>query len=161
AELSRRVMGTAIDADAALRVETALAEASTPDDQRLEPADIYHPMTLAQLAALAPSVDWSAYFDELGYGQPPLIDVLHPAFIANLDTILTTTPAADLASYMKWQLIQDRSGQLDQAVLDEDFAFWSRFTGATMPTDRATTCLFATLSYLGLAAAQPYIAGWW
>jgi predicted metalloendopeptidase len=160
-ELSRLVLGAPIDADAALRVETALAAASTPDDQRLDPASLYHPMSLEELSALTPSFDWSTYFAELGYGQPELIDVIDLAFIEKLETILTTTPIADLAAYMSWQLVQDHSPECDQPVLDEDFAFASLFTGQVTPDDRGTTCFNATLGYLGMAVAQPYIAGWW
>jgi len=160
-ELSRRVLGAPIDAAAALRVETKLAAASTPDDERLDPVDLYHPMTLDALAELAPSFDWATFFEELGYGQPELIDVIDPAFIGKLDGILGTTPVADLVSYMKWQLIQDRADQCDQPVLDENFSFWSQFTGQAAPEDRNTTCFIDTVGYLGLAVARPYIAGWW
>src|ERR1700733_9708525 len=50
------------DADATLKIETALATASLTRVQRRNPHNTYHMMSIAELTALAPSIDWPDYF---------------------------------------------------------------------------------------------------
>ena len=57
-------------AQTVMRVETALAKAALDNVSRRDPSKIYHRITPAELQALTPSFDWSAYFR--GVGAPPL-----------------------------------------------------------------------------------------
>jgi putative endopeptidase len=50
------------DADAIMRIETALAKASLTRVERRDPHKTYHFMTVAELSQLAPSIDWPNYF---------------------------------------------------------------------------------------------------
>jgi predicted metalloendopeptidase len=158
AALSALVLGRSIDADAVIRVETALATAFLPRDAFRDPASLYHPMSTVDLAALTPSFPWSTFWDALGVAPLDRIDVAEPDYFTALDDVFASTPIPDLVTYMKWQLIQDRSADLDQGILDEDFAFWSSFTGQQSPHDRPWTCFLRTLSTLPQAVAQPFLA---
>src|SRR5262249_12027126 len=93
-----------------------------------------------------------------GYGEPDRIDVRAPKYMTALEHLFETTRIGDLATYMRWQLVQDRASELDQAVLDEDFSFFKRFTGEQAPYPQYWSCFLATLSALGPAVAQPFIA---
>src|SRR5580698_81898 len=50
------------DADATLRIETALAKASLTRVQRRDPHNTYHRMTVEELGQIAPAFDWPRYF---------------------------------------------------------------------------------------------------
>ena len=50
------------DAEATLRIETALAKATLTRVERRDPHKTYHMMTVAELGQLAPAFDWSRYF---------------------------------------------------------------------------------------------------
>ena len=57
----------AADAQAVLRIETDLAKGSLDLVSRRDPNQTYHKMSVKELAALAPSVDWTKYF--AGHGR--------------------------------------------------------------------------------------------
>jgi len=156
--LSQLILGDSLDENAVIRIESALAEAEGFEEEVRDPQAQVHRMTVAELAALAPSFDWSAFLSKLGYGSPDFVNVIDPDSMVALDHTLTGNSLQDLSQYMVWQLIQDRSAQLDQPVLDEDFEFWSQLTGQATPSERDWTCFLATLNALGPAVAQPYIA---
>ena len=57
------------DADAIMRIETALAKASLTRVERRDPHKTYHFMTIAELSQLTPSIDWSALLHRAGRTQ--------------------------------------------------------------------------------------------
>ncbi|MEP7126390.1 MAG: M13 family metallopeptidase [Byssovorax sp.] len=156
--LSNLVGGTPIDADAVIKIETALATAYVPADQLRDPETLYHPMKVAEVTALAPTFPWQVFWTEAGFPALTSVNVATPTFVAALEAIFAKTPLADLKSYLRWQLLQDRSDSLDQAFLDEDFRFFSRFTGQASQHERWFTCFNATLATFGEAVALPYLA---
>src|SRR5262249_50758764 len=132
--------------------------ASFPADERLDPESLYHPMKAADAAALAPSFPWQIFWKEAGYDGLKQLNVVEPDYLAALEEILQKTPIEDLKSYLRWQLLQDRSSGLDQAFIDQDFAFWSQFSGQLELPPRWFTCYNKTLGALGQAVARPYVA---
>ena len=156
--MSALIGGTPIDAAAVIRVETALAQASLAREDLRDPESVYHPMKAAEAAALAPTFPWQTYWTEAGFPDLAEVNVRVPAFLTALDALLKSTPIDDLKSYLRWQLLQDNSAGLDQAFIDEDFAFWSDFTGQVEAQPRWFTCLNATLDTFGFAVAEPYVA---
>src|SRR5262249_42293043 len=119
AALSQLVLGIPIDADAVLRVETALAAAEVPADARRDPESVYHPMSPAELAALTPSFPWSTFWQATGLAEPTRIDVHVPQYFSALEHVLGSRAMSDMTAYLDWQLVQDRASELDKTVLDE------------------------------------------
>lgn len=152
------LLGTPIDADAAIRVETALALASLAPEDRRDPRDLYHPITTDAVASLAPAFPWRTFWDAAGFTGLNSIDVVSPPYITALGKLFEQTPVQDLEAYMRWQLLQDKSSTLDQAFIDEDFRFWSTLSGQESPPRRSWTCFNATLNSFGHALARPYSA---
>ena len=151
--------GASIDPDAAITVETALAQAAQEPAARRDPNATFNPMSVEQLAALSPSFPWASYFGALGFGALSRVIVADPTYFSALEALLTTTPLPALRSYLAWQLVQDEAGAMDQAVLDADFRFWAQeFTGDSVPSPRDWTCMNATLSALGMEVSRPYVA---
>ena len=156
--MSALIGGTPIDAAAAIRVETALAKAALPREERRDPESLYHLMKASDAAALAPTFPWKTFWDEAGFGDLEEINVVVPAYLTALDALFKETPIDDLKSYVRWQLLQDYSRGLDQAFLDQDFSFWTTFTGQSSAPPRWFTCLNATLGAFDDAIALPYVA---
>jgi putative endopeptidase len=156
--MSALIGGTPIDAPAAIRVETAIARATLPREEWRDPESLYHPMPAAEAAALAPTFPWQVFWDEAGFTTLQNINVTVPDYLTALDDLFKNTPIDDLKSYLRWQLLQDYASNLDQAFLDEDFHFWSTFTGQTKAAPRWFTCFNTTLNALGEAIARPYVA---
>ena len=69
------------DADAIVRIETALAKASLTRVERRDPHKTYHFMTIAELSQLTPSIDWPHYFTVQGAPSVAKLNVSHPEFM--------------------------------------------------------------------------------
>ena len=63
----------AADAQTVLRIETELAKGSLDRVSRRDPNQTYHKMSVKELAALSPSIDWPKYF--AGMGTPSFTDL--------------------------------------------------------------------------------------
>ena len=57
-------------AETVLRLETVLARASLPLDDRRDTQKTFHPMDVAGLKALVPAFDWDAYFPRSASPRP-------------------------------------------------------------------------------------------
>src|SRR6266480_1991707 len=69
--------------------ETSLAQASMTRVDRRDPAKTDHPMSPAQLTALAPRVGWPSYFRALGLSAPVTkVNVAQPDFVHRVDSLL-------------------------------------------------------------------------
>jgi len=97
-------------ADAAFQLETALAESSLSRVQMRDPAALYHPMTVRELGALAPTLDWPAFFEGAGVhalaASDARLDVSMPGFVRGLNAQLTATPIETWRVYMKAALLR-------------------------------------------------------
>ena len=83
-----------------MRIETALAKAALDAVARRDPSALYHKMTPAELQKLTPAFDWATYFK--GVGAPPIdaINVTEPEFFKAFDAVVSSTPVADLKTYL-------------------------------------------------------------
>src|SRR5437899_6545559 len=93
------------EAQAVMTLETKLAEASKTRVERRDPQKNYHRMTLAQMKDVAPTFDWSAYFQRIGLSQKADVNVAQPEFFKAFDQQLTATPLADWQTYLRWNFI--------------------------------------------------------
>src|SRR5207302_5437792 len=100
----------AAEARQVLALETRLARASISRVEERTPANVYHPQSREQLAALAPSFAWDRYFAALAAGLPALRDlrtlnVAEPGFFRGLEPLLQDTDPAALRTYLRWRLV--------------------------------------------------------
>src|SRR5258705_9364752 len=76
-----------------MALETSLAQASLTRVERRDPAKTDHPMSAAQLGALAPRVVWTRYFHAIGLRAPVRkVNVAEPDFVRRVDSLLQATP---------------------------------------------------------------------
>lgn len=153
-----RLIGREIDGEAVLRVETALAEASLPQEERRDPQNLSQVSTASQARALAPNFPWAAHWEGVGIAEPADLNVRVPQFLAAVDQLFATAPLDDLKNYLIWQLLESRARDLDQPVIDLDVEFWSYFTGSISQPEREWVCFVSTVDMLGYSVAQPYLA---
>lgn len=147
------------DARRVMALETELARVSLTRVQRRDPAATDHPMPVAQLRALAPQVDWPAYFRAIGLTVPvERVNVAEPEFFRRLGALVASTPLADWRAYLRFHALNDAAPWLSTAFVQEDFAFNSRFSGARGLLPRWKRCLRATDGMIGEALGQTYVA---
>lgn len=156
--LSTAVLGTPLDPEVVLEIETTLARAMPRTDDPRTPGQLYHPMSLSDLAGLAPSFPWSVYWEATGWPGQDRILVPHPEYLRALEQLFAQTPISELLTYMAWQLLQDRADDLNPQVQAIDFNFWRVFEGATKDHDQELTCFLRTLERFDDVLARQYVS---
>lgn len=141
-----------------LRLETALARASYTLADQNDPSKTRHPMSLEQIAQLAPHFDWPAYFAEMGNAHLARQNVDEPEFLQAFDKLLATTPRAEIETYLAWQYAHGVAPLLGGELEKENFAFWLAYlNGAKKPKPRWKLCTQAVENQLGYAIAEAYV----
>ncbi|WP_263380404.1 M13 family metallopeptidase [Granulicella paludicola] len=147
------------DAAATLRIETDLAEAQLTRVERRDPHAIYHMMTLAQLQAMAPAIDWKNYFQLQGARNVESLNVSQPKFVQAVQTELTTEPLAALKAYLIFHEITAAAPYLAKPYRDANFDFYSTtLRGVPQMPPRWKTCTRAVDRNLGEALGQEFVA---
>ncbi len=152
AEAARR------DAGRVMALETELARASLTRVQRRDPAATDHPMPLDQLRALAPDIDWPAYFSAAGLTAPvQRLNVAEPEFFKRLSALVRETPLEDWRAYLRAHTLAGAAPWLSSPFVREDFVFGSRFTGAKLLLPLWKRCLRTTDRLMGEALGEAYV----
>jgi len=145
-------------AEAVMKIETALAKISMDRVARRNPDNTYHPMTTSDLPGLTPDFNWKVYF--AGDGAPAFekLNVGSPDFFKGLDPLIANTSLDDLKIYLVWHVLHETADALPQAYVDENFDFWGKtLTGAKELAPRWKRCVRADDRALGEALGQKFI----
>jgi predicted metalloendopeptidase len=159
-----RLAGTDADAAAAgaaavLALETSLARARPSRAELRDPLRTYHPQSFAELAQLAPAIDWRAYSAAAGARPFEHLNNALPDFVSALDGIVTQTPLAVWKTYLTVRLLDAHASALPRSFADASFAFHSGvLTGVTAPLPRWRRCVAAVDGALGEALGAVYVA---
>ena len=146
------------EAEAVMRVETALANAAMGLVKRREPKNVHHKMTLAEFAKLTPSFDWMAYLAEVGAPAFTSLDVSDPDFFEALEPLLKSVSIADWKAYLRWTVVHGLVSSAPKPFVDEDFAFFDRrLRGQAEIQTRWKRCVDATDEQLGEALGEAYV----
>lgn len=139
-----------------LRMETRLAEPRMTRVEMRDPKAQDHPITLAELQALAPHYDWAQEFAAQGI-KPAKINLGQPKLTAAFDAMFAEAPMAEWKTYLKWVLIDKSASALPRGFGDEVFVFQSNLTGAKEQRPRDQRCAIATDRELGEALGRKYV----
>ena len=146
------------DSDATLRIESALAKAQLTRVQRRDPHNTYHMMTVAELAALSPSIDWSSYFAAQGAPGIAKLNVSQPDFVKAVESELATEDLAALRAYLRFHLLSAAAPYLAHPYEQATFDFFSTtLRGIPVMPPRWKTCTRAVDRNLGEALGQEFV----
>ena len=150
------------EAQAVMRIETALARASLTRVAQRNPRNLLHKMPYGGLKKLAPHFDWDAYTATMGLNKasrPKIINVSEPAFYKAMDRELVSDSLADWQTYFRWHLVNDNAEYLSKAFVDADFAFYGKtLHGTERLKARWKRCVGLVDSQLGEALGQEFVA---
>ncbi len=146
------------DAASVMRIETALAKASLTQVDRRDPHKIYHKMTIAELRALSPAIDWPAFFKVRGAAGLTSLNVSQPEFLKAVDAELTAEPVAALQAYLRFHLATAAAESLSMPFRRAHFDFYSTVLRGTpaMPP-RWKQCTREVDEVLGEALGQEFV----
>jgi putative endopeptidase len=113
-------------ADAVMAIENALAKGSLDVVSRRDPNKVFHSLTTAELAALAPAFDWSRFFNAAGAPAFESLNVAVPDFFKTMQSVVTGNTLDDLKTYLMSQLVTDVARNLPTRFQDENFDFYGK-----------------------------------
>ncbi len=147
------------DADAIMRIETALAKASLTRVERRDPHKTYHSMTLAELSRITPAIDWQNYFRVQGAASVAKLNVSQPEFMKAVQAELANEPLDALKAYLRFHLISATAPMLAHNIEQVNFDFYSKtLRGVAVEPPRWKTCVRAVDRNLGEALGQEFVA---
>jgi len=139
-------------------IETRLAKASMTQVEQRDPHAIYHKMSPAELAKLAPDFPWTSYFKAMGLPEQKAILVRQPKFFEELGRMAQELPLAQWKTYLRWHLVRGTVNQLPEAFGDESFAFYGKvLSGAKERQARWKRVQASTDGALGEVVGQLYV----
>jgi putative endopeptidase len=149
----------ATEAQAVMRIETALAKGSMTRVERRDPKALDHKMTTAELEKISPEFEWQVYFAKVGIPSLSSLNVSSPAFFKTLNSTLESETLADWKTYLRWHLVHADAAHLSAPFLNENFAFYSKtLRGQQELKPRWKRCAEYVDDYLGEALGQAYVA---
>ncbi len=146
------------EAASVLATETALAKNQLTIVQQRDPAAVYHKMTLANAENIAPNMQFASYFDTYHVPATVPLNVEEPAYFKAVSQMISSMPAPDMHTYLRWQVVHAFATALPQQFVDENWNFYSKtLEGARAQRPRWKTCVAATDNNLGEALGQIYV----
>jgi putative endopeptidase len=110
-------------AKAAFDFESRVAEASWAAADRRDIDKVYNPMTVAQLQAYAPAIDWRNYLDTVGASKTRDVVVLENTGIQKIAKLYADTPLDTLKAWQTFRIVQSASAFLSKRFVDSNFEF--------------------------------------
>ncbi len=147
-----------VDVDATLHIETALAQASLSRVDRRDPHKIYHMMSVEQLKALTPALDWPVYFRTQGAPGTARLNVSQPEFMKAVQSELSSEPLEALRGYLRVHLVSASAPFLAHPYVQANFDFYSMtLRGTPTMPPRWKTCTRQVDHALGEALGQEFV----
>lgn len=145
-------------AEAIMALETRLAEVHWTQERSRNISEIYNPMPLDQLNALAPQLDFAGGMAQLGLDSVATYLVAQPSAIEGTALIFEETPVNVWQDYMTFHFLQNNAGNLSSAFDQANFDFFGRTLNGTeeqRPRDRRGVNIVG--QQLGEAVGQVYV----
>ena len=110
-----------------MRIETRLANASFNNVDNNDVVKTYNKMSLEELQAFAPGMNWSCFFYTLGRPDVTEVNVRNPSYFKELSIALQEESIADWKTFLRWKLISGTSPYLS-SDLEEEYFSYHRFS---------------------------------
>jgi putative endopeptidase len=118
-------------ADAVLAFETAVAKASWPAAERRDIDKVNNPMSVAELQAFAPGLNWDAYLTASGIAKRDNAIVLEKTAVKSIAALFDQTPLATLKVWEAFHVADQASPYLSKRFVDSRFVFTKTLSGVT------------------------------
>jgi predicted metalloendopeptidase len=140
------------------QLETAIAAIQWTKVQNRDPVATYNKATPAQLAALAPSFDWAAFFAAAG-APAVAVDVNQPTFVQAFAQLVTATPVSVWREYFFFELLDVSAPYLAAPFATAHFDFHSKaLQGVEQQPERWKRGVALLDSQVGQLVGKEYVA---
>ena len=141
-----------------IRIETRLANASFTNVNDRDEVKTYNKMSLEELQAFAPGLNWPCLFTVLGCPGVTEVNVRNPSFFKELSTALQDESVADWKIFLRWKLILATSPYLSSDLEEEHFDFYGKkLNGKQEMEPRWKRVIDAENNAIGEAIGRVYV----
>ena len=144
-------------AQTVLRLETRLAKAAYSNVELRDPQANYNKMSVDELQALVPQLDWNVYFEGVGIA-PDSLSVGQIPHLQEVGKMLAEEPLEDLKTLFIWQAIDGAAAYLTTEIYNANFDFYGRvLSGKEEPSPLWKRAVGIVNGTLGEAVGQMYV----
>jgi putative endopeptidase len=141
-----------------MKLETSIARTSRKREDTRDPWMNYNKMTFKQLNESTPNIDWKIFMDGVGLHSIDSVIVGQPEFLKAVNGYLRSYNIADWKNYLKYHLLKNLSGYMDDKTYLEFFNFYSAtLRGVKEPKPRWKRVVQQTDGSLGELIGQVYV----
>jgi len=141
-----------------MSLETELAQASRKLEDLRDPRANYHPMSLAKVTALAPSIQWKDFLEQGHMRGIDTVVVGQPEFFQQVEKSLMHRSLDEWKTYLRWHLAHDYAAEAGGKFDAESFRFYGTIlNGTAAQRPRWKRALDWEEGYLGDALGQLYV----
>ncbi len=119
------------NADAVVAFEAAIAKASWPVADRRDLDKINNPMSLAELQAYAPGLNWDAYFTASSIPSRNKVIVVEKTAIRDIAALYSQTSLDTLKAWQAFHVADQAAPYLSKRFVDSRFTFTKTLTGVS------------------------------
>ena len=149
----------AAHADAVMALETKIATVQWSKEDNRDPVKTYNPMTLAELTAKAPEIDWKAFLAAGELVDPPFVSISQPSYAWALAGLIKDQPLDTWKAYLRVRLLDANARVLPAAFREASYQFHDvAITGVTQDQPRWQHGVASVNGALGEAVGQVYVA---
>ena len=142
-----------------MAIETALAQVAMPREETRDYSKLYNVVSVAQLKADYPNINWAQYFGGLNIKNLDQVCVFQPKSLAKVNEMMKSLKEEDVKEYLIFKYVDAASPYLSDAFADANFDMYSRaMSGKQVKMPRWKHSLDVPNTMLGEAVGQLYVA---
>ena len=148
-----------MDAKAVMALEMKLAKVQWSQEANRDPVKTYNPMTLKQLDAKTPGLDWKAFLDAGDLPNPAFVSISQPDYTWALAKLIKDEPLDVWKAYMRVRLLDATARELPAGFRDAAFQFHDvAITGVKQDQPRWKRGVTNVNGAMGEAIGQVYVS---
>lgn len=148
-----------VAAETVLAVETRLAEHHWTRVQNRDRRATYNKMTVADLQAEAPGIDWQAILSAAGLGEVAELVIRQPDYFVALADLYDEIALEDWQTYLKFHTVRTAAEYLSKDFANAHFEFYGQaLQGLEAPKERQRRAVDVVEQALGFMVGQEYVA---
>ncbi len=141
-----------------MAIETALARVAMTREETRDYSKLYNVVSLNQLRADYPNINWSQYFAALDINDIDKVCVFQPKSLAKVNEMIKSLKFDDIKEYLIFKYVDAASPYLSDAFADANFDMYSRaMSGKQVKMPRWKHSLDVPNTMLGEAVGQLYV----
>jgi putative endopeptidase len=145
-------------AKAVFAFETQVAEVSWAAADRRDLIKMINPMSLAELQAYAPGIDWADHLAAAGITGRTQLIVGEKTAVQNIAALYAQTPLSTLKAWESFQIADSAAPYLSKRFVDSRFEFRKVLTGVAEQKPRWKRGVALIDTSLGEALGREYVA---